>query len=601
MPVLPILRETPSSADCMLDSGLPCEAQTSPIGQVASHSDLAWDQQTPRNRPLLAPRADRLAHFFWDEQTPSSGKCTLDPDLSWDEQTTKEDCFADLSSDAQAPKADPGQHGAFPGRRRPSGSSAPTLLQHAWLQDQLCVVPSLEDAKPMVQLPIPRSCSEDVSNDSLVKPVLLNKGSGGILQRRRPSIKLCMGCPTHFDQDTAQASRSVERDSSSVLPSLDDAKPMAQLLIPRSCQEDASDDSSVKPVPPKRHSGAILQKRRPGMKLSIACPSYRDQDVLQASSSWVEQFDLLECLGQGSTGVVRRAVRKADKLEVAVKIMRALDEEMMSIRRQEFKLLQRIEHPHIVKAIDFFASQDQAVLVLGYFPSQTLDDAVHGSPKQKLSEVVSRRASEMLFQAIECLHRHRVVHRDIKAANILVSQNVTDWQACDLRLIDFNASRCMLEGGSLTMTGTMNYLPPEVLEGESPSESCDVWSAGLCLHMMLTGYLPWQSNANRSRASYAKGILSKPLCLEGIPWHSVSSECKAFLRLCLSLDKKLRPTPTTLLQHAWLEGSGPRKRHESKTLGSAKFATHDPSVRRKETSRQVSSEAAPPRSKTQEL
>ena len=149
------------------------------------------------------------------------------------------------------------------------------------------------------------------------------------------------------------------------------------------------------------------------------------------------------------------------------------------------------------------------------------------------------------------------------------------------------------------MTGTMNYLPPEVLEGESPSESCDVWSAGLCLHMMLTGYLPWQNHANRTPACYAKRILNKPLCLEGIAWQSVSNECKVFLQLCLNLDKKLRPTPTTLLQHTWLLGSTSTKHHGSKNLGSAKFATHGPSLTR---TRQVSSQAeCLLRRKTQEL
>lgn len=154
--------------------------------------------------------------------------------------------------------------------------------------------------------------------------------------------------------------------------------------------------------------------------------------------------------------------------------------------------------------------------------------------------------------SLDCLHQHRIVHRDVKAANILVSHDLTK-----LRLVDFNTARCMLDGGSLTMTGTSLYLPPEVLQGASPSESCDVWSAGLCLHMMLAGCLPWLSAANRTPASYAKKILGKPLCLEGSPWESLSDECKRFLKLCLSLDMKLRPAPTTLLQHAWLQGSKP--------------------------------------------
>eukprot|EP00930_Biecheleria_cincta_P092841 TRINITY_DN8289_c1_g1_i1.p1 TRINITY_DN8289_c1_g1~~TRINITY_DN8289_c1_g1_i1.p1 ORF type:complete len:384 (-),score=50.21 TRINITY_DN8289_c1_g1_i1:56-1207(-) len=323
----------------------------------------------------------------------------------------------------------------------------------------------------------------------------------------------------------------------------------------------------LKPVPSNNDSACSLSKRR---NVTIACPTYRDQVTFQKGSPWAGQFDLHEQLGQGSTGVVLRATRKADKLEVAVKIMQALDEEMVSIRREEFELLQRIEHPHIVKAVDFYVNQNQAVLVLSYFPSRTLHDAVQHSPERRLPETTSRVLAQMLFQAIEWLHQHRIVHRDIKAADILVSHDLTN-----LCLVDFNAARRLREGGSLTMTGTMQYLAPEVLQGESPSESCDVWSAGLCLHMMLAGYLPWQCHAARNPESYAKKILSKSLCLEGTPWDSVSDECKRFLKLCLSLDKKLRPTPTTLLQHAWLRGFKSDTRFRSKALGSAKFATCD--------------------------
>lgn len=409
----------------------------------------------------------------------------------------------------------------------------------------------------MVQLHMPDPCQTEV------RPVPLTQDSGESLQKRRPQINLSIASTTRRDQDALDTfqvepcdeQQGIGQGSVSVAYPTDDGKVMPTLPLPGSCQEmvrsASKDDSVPKPVPPKEERRS-LSKRRGSKNITVACPSYRDQDTLQQASSWAEQFDLHEKLGQGSTGLVRRAIRKADELEVAVKIMQAVDEEMVSIRREEFKILQKIDHPHIVKALDFFAASDHAALVLAYFPSQTLDDAVQNSPEHRLAEPTSRGLSKMLFQAIDCLHQHRIVHRDVKAANILVSHDLTN-----LRLVDFNTARCMLDGGSLTMTGTSLYLPPEVLQGASPSESCDVWSAGLCLHMMLAGCLPWLSAANRTPASYAKKILGKPLCLEGSPWESLSDECKRFLKLCLSLDMKLRPAPTTLLQHAWLQGSKP--------------------------------------------
>lgn len=293
-----------------------------------------------------------------------------------------------------------------------------------------------------------------------------------------------------------------------------------------------------------------LQQRRRGVSLKIDCPAPEDnlQNFHTSGCSLLDQYDLGEQLGQGSAGFVRKAVRKTDKLQVAVKIMQAFDEEMISIRRQEFEVLRKLKHPNIVKAVDFFVAQDQAVLVLEYFNSRTLEDAIRLAPGRMLSEPIAKSLSSMLLQAVDCLHQNQIVHRDIKAANILVSPDLTQ-----LRLIDFNSARCMLDGGALTMTGTTLYLAPEVLQGTSASESADVWSVGLCLHEMLAGNLPWQSRGCRSLAAYAKKIISSPLSSESKQWHRLSKECRAILQLCLQVDADLRPAPASLLQHAWFQ------------------------------------------------
>eukprot|EP00931_Biecheleriopsis_adriatica_P020575 TRINITY_DN13707_c0_g1_i1.p1 TRINITY_DN13707_c0_g1~~TRINITY_DN13707_c0_g1_i1.p1 ORF type:complete len:539 (+),score=77.94 TRINITY_DN13707_c0_g1_i1:38-1654(+) len=489
------------------------------------------------------------------DQSPNRGK-QGSPQHGQTPKSCKHMLLSDLSPTSSK------QGSPWSGRQRPNVKF--------FIEDQSSIVPS-DDATAMVELPLPGSYQTQVS------PALPTKDSGESVQKRMIGIK--SSTASHRDQEMNKLGQydgleNLGQGLATAACVSDDATQVKQLDPPGSCQERVDKDRSVvKPVPPKNKSGKMLSKRRPGMKLTIACPTYRDQEAFQkAGSSWAEQFDLHEQLGQGSTGVVRRAIRKADNLEVAVKVMQALDEEMVCIRREEFKLLQRIKHPHIVKAVDFFASQDQAVLVLEYFPSKTLDDAVQIAPEHRLPESTSKVLSKMLFLAIECLHQHRIVHRDVKSANILVSHDLSN-----LCLVDFNAARCMLEGGSLTMTGTKQYLAPEVLQGESPSESCDVWSAGLCLHMMLAGYLPWQNHENRSQASYAKGILSKPLCLDGAPWKTISHECQGFIKLCLNLDKNLRPTPTTLLQHAWLLGFKGERRLRSKTLQRAKFSTYAPS------------------------
>eukprot|EP00930_Biecheleria_cincta_P001902 TRINITY_DN102985_c0_g1_i1.p1 TRINITY_DN102985_c0_g1~~TRINITY_DN102985_c0_g1_i1.p1 ORF type:complete len:445 (-),score=90.48 TRINITY_DN102985_c0_g1_i1:74-1408(-) len=297
-----------------------------------------------------------------------------------------------------------------------------------------------------------------------------------------------------------------------------------------------------------RSARSSLQQRRLGLSLKIDCPAPEDKlQIIQASgNSLLDQYDLQEKLGQGTSGFVHRAIRKSDKLQVAVKAMRALDEEIISIRRQEFDILRKLAHPHIVKAVDFFVSNEQAILVLEYFSSHTLEHAMKIAPGRMLSEPTAKSLSNMLLQAVDCLHQHQIVHRDIKEANILVSPDLTQ-----LRLIDFNAARCVLDGEALTMTGSTLYLAPEVLQGTSASESSDVWSVGLCMHVMLTGHLPWQRHGGKSLAAYAKQITRSPLSSESKQWHRLSKTCRAILELCLQVDEELRPAPESLLQHAW--------------------------------------------------
>ncbi|CAE8625561.1 unnamed protein product [Polarella glacialis] len=296
-------------------------------------------------------------------------------------------------------------------------------------------------------------------------------------------------------------------------------------------------------------------------------PRCATQDALH--QPW-EQFEILESIGQGSTGVVYRATRKADGVEVALKTMQALDEEMIDLRRKEYDTLLKLKHPHIIQAFDFFTTAKcHAVLVLEFFRGTSLSEAVKAETKghHGLPEITAQALFRMLLQATDYLHQHRIVHRDIKGDNVLLSPDLTD-----LRLTDFNTARCLMDGGSLTMTGTMMYSAPEILQGESPSEGGDIWSAGLCLHLMLAGKLPWASHRSQSLEDYAQAVVYRqPRLLQGEASQTISKPCKSILRQCLAVDKNLRPAAMTLLTQNWLRVSC-RKTRTTRT-GSVEYSS----------------------------
>lgn len=268
---------------------------------------------------------------------------------------------------------------------------------------------------------------------------------------------------------------------------------------------------------------------------AVAAASAERAVVEKADDDLSKRFELLEVLGQGTTGVVRRGLRREDGREVALKMSHAAEEEVVQIAKAEFEMLRRVKHPNIVQAVDFLTSAGRPVLILELFGGLPLSTSTLRTPQKRLAEPVARRLFATLLEVIGHLHRLQVIHRDVKPDNVLVSEDLTD-----LRLVDFNTARWLEEGAALTMTGDRTYAAPEFLAGESPSEAGDVWAAGLCLHFMLAGRLP-----------AACTVKARTVDLSGTTWSDISQPCKSLLLRCLA-TKALRPTASEALASEWL-------------------------------------------------
>jgi len=262
-----------------------------------------------------------------------------------------------------------------------------------------------------------------------------------------------------------------------------------------------------------------------------------------------DKFDVMESLGQGSTSVVQRACRKSDGKEVALKVMRTEDPEMVSIARKEYELLRKIHHPHIVKAFEFIALQTKVITVMEFFHGHSLDKAVRHCQLGRFSEAAARQLSCQLVSAVHYLHRHGIAHRDIKPQNLLVSSNLED-----VRLLDFNAAHGGGDSCPLTPTGTRLYVAPEVLLGEPGSFPADIWAAGLCMHLMLTGLLPqgrdhWE-HVNTQQLAEGNEVVA----FTGAMWTCVSQECRTIVSCCLQVQMHKRPTAMLLAEDCWICG-----------------------------------------------
>jgi len=215
--------------------------------------------------------------------------------------------------------------------------------------------------------------------------------------------------------------------------------------------------------------------------------------------------------------------------------------------QREFDILKRVAHPNIIQALDYVHPPcGSSSLVLELFVGSTLDVAVRASPQGHFSEFTSKGQFRMILSAVQHIHGLQVLHRDIKAENILVSADLSM-----LKLVDFNTAHSLAEADALTSTGDADYAAPEVLVDGDASGASDVWSAGLCLHLMLTGRLPRRSSSFISKRAFAAVVASDPVSLTGLRVPPVSARCVHMLEWCLRIDPGLRCSAAELLGDDW--------------------------------------------------
>lgn len=257
-------------------------------------------------------------------------------------------------------------------------------------------------------------------------------------------------------------------------------------------------------------------------------------------------------LGAGTFGVVRQARKLSTDENVAIKILLKKALEGNSIELQmlydELAILQKLDHPNIVKFKDWFESKEKFYIVTQLAVGGELFDRIIANGK--FTEVDAVRIMVQLLSAVEYIHSKNIVHRDLKPENLLYVDKSPNSQ---LVVADFGIAKELKSGDELIFkaAGSLGYVAPEVLTADGHGKPCDIWSLGIIAYTLLSGYSAFKAESVESFLDECTSG-EYPVTFHKPYWDCISQEAKNFILRAVTLDPRQRPTASELLNDPWI-------------------------------------------------
>jgi len=288
-----------------------------------------------------------------------------------------------------------------------------------------------------------------------------------------------------------------------------------------------------------------------------------DDDESPKKMRSIGRWYIGETLGKGGYSWVKKGFDKKTGKCVALKFISKADESWLQEQSKqvvtEIEALKQIRHPNVMKLYAYnlnarYPTKDKEkletiLLVLEYAPGGELFDILYYT--SALEAIVARTYFGQMLAGLEACHNAGVVHRDIKPQNLLLDSRF------NLKLTDFGLSKVFESDADAIMkttyVGTRGYQAPELLLDKPYDLSCDVFSAGVVLFILLTGYPPFEQAhvSDRWFKPLAKGDYDKFWKLHrGCPIAN-DAKVKDLLQQMLTFEADKRITISQIKKHPW--------------------------------------------------
>ncbi|KAH3778797.1 aurora kinase A-A-like isoform X1 [Dreissena polymorpha] len=254
----------------------------------------------------------------------------------------------------------------------------------------------------------------------------------------------------------------------------------------------------------------------------------------------LEDFEIGKPLGKGKFGNVYLAREKSSKYVVALKVLFKSQLQKSGVEhqlRREIEIQSHLRHDNILRLFGYFHDKTRVYLILEYAPKGELYKELQRV--KRFEEKIAAKYIYQLANALKYCHSKKVIHRDIKPENLLLGMTA------NLKIADFGWSVHAPSSRRTTLCGTLDYLPPEMIEGAYHDETVDLWSLGVLCYELLVGKPPFETESNNEtyRRITKVDIRYPPYMSQG---------ARDLIGSLLKHDPKTRMPLDQVMTHTWI-------------------------------------------------